>query len=241
MFDTSPYKERNVIADLPGRDPEEVVLIGSHADSWDPAQGADDDGSGVAAVLETARILKSLGVLPKRTIRFAFFSGEEEGTLGSRAYVIAHERELDSHRAVLVMDSGAGAPRGVELHGRADLEAPTKTLLGPLASLGATSTTLEASFDRDHAPFMVVGVPAMTLWVEPGDYDDRHHTAIDTFERVDPQRLAVDTAVLAILAWQLADVPQPIGRRLPPGEAAEILRKSGVENTRKMVYAGADR
>jgi hypothetical protein len=139
------------------------------------------------------------------------------------------------------MDSGAGAPRGVELHGRADLETPTKTLLGPVASLGATSTTLEASFDRDHAPFMVVGVPAMTLWVEPGDYDDRHHTAIDTFERVDPQRLAVDTAVLAILAWQLADVPQPIGRRLPPGEAAEILRKSGVENTRKMVYAGADR
>ncbi len=77
------------------RTPSEVVLIGAHYDSWDPAEGADDDGSGVAAVLEAARILKTLGVTPKRTIRFAFFSGEEEATLGSRAYVVAHEKELD--------------------------------------------------------------------------------------------------------------------------------------------------
>ena len=240
-FDTSPYMERNVIADLPGKEPGEIVLIGAHYDSWDPAQGADDDGSGVAAVLEVARILKSLGVAPKRTIRFAFFSGEEEATLGSRAYVASHEKEMDSHRAVLVMDSGAGTPKGVELHGRADLETPMKPLLASLSAFGATSTTLEATFDRDHGPFMVVGVPAMTLWVEPGDYDDRHHTVIDTFERVDAQKLALDAAVMGILAWQLADAPQPIGRRLSETEAAELLRKSGVENTKKMVYAGGNR
>ena len=168
-FDTSPYRERNVIADLPGREPGEVVLVGAHYDSWDVAQGADDDGSGVAAVLEAARILKSLGVTPRRTIRFAFFSGEEEAALGSRAYVAAHEKELDALRAVLIMDSGAGTPLGLELHGRADLEPAAKKLLAPLAGLGATATTLEASFDRDHGPFMVVGVPAVTLWVERGD------------------------------------------------------------------------
>ncbi len=197
-FDTSPYRERNVIADLPGTDASEVVLIGAHYDSWDLAEGADDDGSGVAAVLEVARILKSLGVAPKRTIRFAFFYGEEEATLGSRAYVATHETELDSLKAVLVMDSGAQAPRGVELHGRADLEAPMKEALAPLASFGGTATTLAASFDRDHGPFMVAGVPAMTLWVADGTYDERHHAVIDTFDKVDPHWLAVDTAVMGV-------------------------------------------
>jgi carboxypeptidase Q len=240
-FETSPYMERNVIADLPGQNAREIVLIGAHYDSWDPAQGADDDGSGVAAVLEAARILKSLGVPPKRTIRFAFFYGEEEACLGSRAYVVAHEKELDSHHAVLIMDSGAGAPKGVELHGRQDLEAAMKPLLASVATFGASSTTLDATFDRDHGPFLVVGVPAMTLWVEEGDYDTRHHTVLDTFERVDPKNLAVDTAVMAILAWRLAGSPGPIGRRLSEAEAADVLKKSGLEGTKNMVYVGGTR
>ena len=240
-LDTSPYRERNVLADLPGREPGEVVLVGAHYDSWDVAQGADDDGSGVAAVLEAARILKSLGVTPRRTIRFAFFSGEEEATLGSRAYVAAHEKELDTHRAVLVMDSGAGTPLGLELHGRADLEPAAKKLLATLSGLGATATTLDATFDRDHGPFMVVGVPAVTLWVEEGTYDDRHHTVIDTFENVDPKKLAADTAVMAMLAWGLADSAEPFGRRLSPSEVAALLEKSGVAGTKAMVYAGSPR
>ena len=235
-FDTSPYRERNVIADLPGTSPDEVVLIGAHLDSWDPAQGAQDDGSGVAAVLEAARILKSLNVRPRRTIRFAFFSGEEEACLGSRAYVAAHEKELDRLRAVLVMDSGAQAPRGVELHGRADLEEPMKKLLAPLAAFGATAVTLDATFDRDHAPFLVAGVPAFTLWVEDGDYDIHHHTVSDTFDKVDPRLLATDTAVMAIAAWELANTAEPVGRRLSPAEAAELMKKSGVEGTRRMLY-----
>ena len=236
-FDTSPYKERNVVADLTGGALKgEVVLVGAHFDSWDPAQGADDDGSGVAAVLEAARILKGLNLAPRRTIRFAFFSGEEEAALGSRAYVAAHEKELDVLRAVLVMDSGAQAPKGVELHGRADLEPAMKKALAPLASLGATATTLDASFDRDHAPFLVVGVPAMTLWVEPGTYDDHHHTVIDTFDKVDPHWLAVDTAVMATVAWGLANAAEPVGRRLSAAEAGELMKKSGVEGTRKMLY-----
>ncbi len=240
-FDTSPYLERNVIADLPGRDASEIVLLGAHYDSWDPAEGADDDGSGVAAVLEAARILRSLGIQPRRTIRFAFFYGEEEATLGSRAYVATHEKELDALKAVLVMDSGAQAPKGVELHGRADLEAPMRRALRSVASLGASSTTLEASFDRDHGPFMVVGVPAMTLWVEPGTYDDRHHTVIDTFDGVDPHWLAVDTAVMGILAWELANGPEPVGRRLSPTEADALLKGSGVEGTKRMVYGASPR
>ncbi len=235
-FDTSPYRERNVIADLPGATPDDVVLIGAHLDSWDPAEGAQDDGSGVAAVLEAARILKRLNVRPRRTIRFAFFSGEEEACLGSRAYVTAHEKELDRLRAVLVMDSGAQAPRGLELHGRADLEEPVKKLLAPLAAFGASAVTLDATFDRDHAPFMVAGVPAFTLWVEDGDYDIHHHAVSDTLDKVDPRLLATDTAVMAIAAWQLANAEQPVGRRLTPAEASELMKTSGVEGTRRMLY-----
>jgi len=241
-FDTSPYAERNVVADLPGgAAKDEVVLLGAHFDSWDPAQGADDDGSGVAAVLDAARILKSLNLTPRRTIRFAFFSGEEEATLGSRAYVAMHEKELDRLSAVLVMDSGAGKPRGIELHGRADLEAPVKSALSPLASFGATETTLDASFDRDHAPFMAVGVPALTLWVEAGTYDDRHHTVIDTFENVDPHWLAVDAAVMGIAGWRLANAPGPIGPRLSEAAAAELMKKTGVASTHDMVYGASPR
>jgi hypothetical protein len=88
---------------------------------------------------------------------------------------------------------------------------------------------------------MVVGVPALTLWVEEGDYDERHHTAIDTFERVDSRKLAVDTAVVAILGWELANAEQPIGRRLSSAEAEQLLEKSGVAGTKRMVYGGSAR
>jgi hypothetical protein len=241
-FDTSPYRERNVLADLTGSAPgNEVVLVGAHFDSWDPAQGANDDGSGVAAVVEAARILKSLGVHPRRTIRFAFFSGEEEACLGSRAYVKAHEAELDSLRAVLIMDSGAQAPKGVQIQGRADLESPLRRILAPLRSFGADGISLEASFDQDHAPFVAVGVPAFTLWVEEGEYDTHHHTVTDTFDKVEPRMLAVDTAVVAIAAHALADAAEPPGKRLSAAEASELMRKTGVEGTRRMLYGASPR
>jgi carboxypeptidase Q len=242
-FDTTLYQERNVIADLPGgalRD--EVVLLGAHFDSWDPAQGANDDGSGVAAVLEAARILKSLRVQPRRTLRFTFFSGEEEGCLGSRAYVKAHEADLDLLRAVLIMDSGAQAPKGFQIQGRTDLESSLRRIVAPpLRSFDASGISLEASFDQDHAPFVVAGVPAFALWVEEGEYDTHHHTVTDTFDKVDPRMLAVDTAVMAIAAYSLADAAEPPGGRLSEAEAAELMQKTGVEGTRRMVYGTSPR
>ncbi len=240
-FDTSPAKERNVIADLPGSDAGEMVLLGAHFDSWDPAQGANDDGSGVAALIEAARILKSLGAKPRRTIRFAFFSGEEEALLGSRAYVVAHEKELDRLRTVLIMDAGAQAPLGFQIQGRADLEAGVRARLAPLSPLGAAGVSLEATFDQDHAPFVAAGVPAFTLWVEPGDYDVHHHAITDTFDKVDQRTLAIDTAVMAIAAYELANSAEPVGRRLSGAEAADLMQKTGVESTRRMVYGASPR
>ncbi len=241
-FETSPYRERNVVADLPGSDASgEMVLVGGHFDSWDPAQGADDDGSGVAAVLEAARVLKSLGVAPRRAIRFAFFSGEEQACLGSRAYVVAHERELDRLKTVLIMDEGAQAPHGFEIQGRSDLEAAAAARLAPLSTLGASGVSLDASFDQDHAPFVAVGVPAFTLWVDPGDYDTRHHAVVDTFEHVDRRWLAVDSALMAVAAWSFANAPEPVGRRLSEAESAELMKKTGVEGTHRMVYGASAR
>jgi carboxypeptidase Q len=241
-FESTPYRERNVIADLSGdASKDEVVLVGAHFDSWDPAQGASDDGAGVAAVLEAARILKSLGVTARRTIRFAFFSGEEQGCLGSRAYIVEHENELDRLKTVLIMDEGPQAPLGFQLHGRADLEANVRKTLTPLTSLGAAGVSLDATFDQDHGPFVVVGVPAFSLHVDRGEYDIHHHAVTDTFDKVDPRLLAIDTAVMGVAAWSFADAPNPVGRRLSEAEAEAVMKTSGVASARRMLYGSSQR
>src|SRR5262249_56163109 len=111
----SPGRERNVVADLPGDDTREMVLLTAHFDDWDPAQGANDNGAGVAVVLEAARIFKRLGIRPKHTIRFVFFSGEEQLSNGSRAYIDRHKAEVDSNRPVINIDCRAPPPLGFML------------------------------------------------------------------------------------------------------------------------------
>ncbi|MBK5295649.1 MAG: M20/M25/M40 family metallo-hydrolase [Vicinamibacteria bacterium] len=235
-FDASPAQERNVVAEITGTTPGEVVLVGAHFDSWDPGQGAQDDGVGVAAILEAARILKSLGIRPRRTIRFVFFSGEEQGLLGSRAYIETHRAELDGLRAAVIMDSGAQTPRGFMIHGRSDIEAATRSVLAPLAALGASGVSLEASFDMDHGPFLAAGVPVFTLWVDEGEYDTHHHAISDTFDKVDPHMLALDTAVMAVAAYRLADAADAPARRLSAAEATHLLETLGLESLRRAVY-----
>lgn len=120
-FGSSRGVERNAVADLKGSDDREMVLLCAHFDSWDPAQGANDNGAGVAAVLEAARIFKALKIQPQHTIRFVFFSGEEQLSNGSRAYVEQHKNELDNIRAAFNIDCGAHPPLGFAIHGRQDL------------------------------------------------------------------------------------------------------------------------
>jgi Zn-dependent M28 family amino/carboxypeptidase len=225
-LDTSPATERNVIAELRGSSmPDHMILVGGHFDSWDTATGANDDGSGVAAVVEAARILQSLGFRGRRTIRFAFFTGEEQAILGSHAYVESHESELDRVDAVAIMDEGAGAPRGFRLHGRTDLESALRRILEPLSPLDATGLSQEASFDQDHAYFLAAGVPALSLWVYPGEYDTHHHAITDTIDKIDRRTLATDTAVMAAAIVALADA-ESIGRRLMPAERTELLKRT---------------
>jgi len=239
-FSSGPVPERNVVAELPGSDPSGMVLLTAHFDSWDPAQGANDNGAGVATVLEAARILKMLNVKPKHTIRFVFFSGEEQSDLGSRAYVQRHKAELDKIWAVFNTDAGAQSPLGLKLYGRADLEASTKKLLAPLAPLNANRTFLDADFDSDEESFMVVGVPAYSLAVEEGDYHVRHHTIVDTFERIDPKMLALHTAVLATLGYTFANADEAPGKRLSAPEVGELLRRTGLEQLYKLDYGNVN-
>ena len=231
-FDEHPATERNVIADLPGSSlpgssPESMVLVGAHFDSWDPAQGADDNGSGVAAVLEAARVLKSLNVKTKATIRFAFFSGEEQACLGSRAYIATHKNELDHLWAAIIMDNGALRPTGFSLHGRDDLEAALKQRLSPMSPFGAANILTGGDLYSDDETFVVAGVPSLSLEVVPSDYDNRHHTIIDTFDKIDPQALDLDTAALALASYYIANADQPLGRRLSSQEVDRLLKKTG--------------
>lgn len=232
-----PVQERNVVADLQGADTNEMVLLTAHFDSWDPAQGANDNGVGVAAVLDGARLLKSLDIHPRHTIRFVFFSGEEQSDLGSRAYIGRHKAELDNIRAMINTDAGAQAPLGLKLYGRKDLEAATAKTVQPLASLGADKLFLEADFESDEESFMVVGVPAYSLAVEPGDYYAvRHHTIVDTYERVDPRMLSLDSAVLTIAALGFADADRRPGKRLSPAEVHDLFQRTNLEKLFEMDY-----
>jgi carboxypeptidase Q len=238
-FSSGPVSERNVVADLAGTDPSEMVLLTAHFDSWDPAQGANDNGAEVATVLEAARILKLLKIGPRHTIRFVFFSGEEQSDLGSRAYVQQHKQELDNIRAVFNTDAGVQAPIGFKLYGRTDLEVSTRKLLSPLAPLGVDRVFTDADFDSDEESFMVVGVPAYSLAVEPEDYYVRHHTIVDTFERIDPRMLSLHTAVLAAAGYMFANSEARPGRRLAPSEVKELLHKTGLESLYELDYPDA--
>jgi carboxypeptidase Q len=214
-----------------------MVLLCAHFDSWDAAQGANDNGAGVAAVLEAARIFKLLRIQPKHTIRFVFFSGEEQLSNGSRAYIEQHKDELDKIRAVFNVDSGAHPPLGFAIHGRQDMEAISKVLLKPLAPLGADRVFLDADFDSDQETFIVAGLPIYSLRVEPGDYDSRHHTIIDTFERVDPRMLAIHTAVMAVAGYSFANAEQRPGRRLSAAEVQDLLKRTGLEQLYQLEYS----
>jgi Zn-dependent M28 family amino/carboxypeptidase len=222
-------KVPNVIAELPGRDKAAgVVLIGAHLDSWHPGTGAQDNGTGVASVLETARAMKGLNRPPRRTVRFVLFGGEEQGLLGSAAYVRRHQADLDGIDAVLVTDSGSEPAQGWMLMGREDEKSAVQALKPLLSGLGADGISSDATFafQTDHAPFEFRGVPELVLWTGSDKYDTLHHKASDTFDSVVQKDLAQGAAVIAATAYAIADSPQPFAPHLSPAEVRSMVEKS---------------
>jgi len=202
----------NVVAEILGSEkPEEVVVIGAHLDSWDLGTGAIDDGAGVAMVLDTMRIAASMPRPPRRTLRAVLFMNEENGGEGAVAY---HEASLAAgtrHVAAMEADAGAGRPTGVDVTaGQGGMEA-VRAMAAPLDVLGASRVGAGGG-GVDISPLAYAGVPLLSLAQETSRYFDWHHSAADTFDKVDPRALAEATAAFAWMAWALADSPVP----LPP-------------------------
>lgn len=228
---SGPIQVSNVIAEIPGREkPEEWILIGAHLDSWDYGTGAQDNGTGAAMVLEAARAIASLGQAPRRTIRFALWGGEEQGLLGSTAYVKAHISELENCVAALNTDNGAGHPKGWKVEGRGDVAEGLKPLSETiLEGMGAGMISQETTYDTDHGPFMLTGIPALDLLVDESHYGEVHHKASDTFDKVDPHNLADGAAVVAVTAYNIAESSAPLAKHLDHSGVAEILKKANLD------------
>jgi carboxypeptidase Q len=228
---SGPVLSSSVIAEIHGSDkPDEWIVVGAHLDSWDLATGAQDDGTGAIMVLEAARAIASLPHPPRRSIRFALWTGEEPGLLGSRAYVQTHAKELDRCVAVVNTDNGAGKPRGWIVEGREDMKAALADMIPKyLKGYGADQVSMETTFDTDQGPFMLRGIPAFDLWVDDVPYNAVHHKSSDTVDKVDPAYFRADGAIVAVLAYVIAQREQPVGPRLDHAAVGEILKKAQLD------------
>jgi len=207
--DTSGY---NVIAEIPGTDPalkNEVVLVGAHLDSWHSATGATDNADAVAATMEAMRMLRAVGAQPRRTIRLALWGGEEEGLLGSKAYVEKHLKSDAAARDAIAVylndDPGMGPTYGFYSEENAAAKAIFDEWLRPLGDLGVKRNPVDKIGSTDHLSFTAVGIPGFTTLKDYRDYDVRtHHTNADFYERVSEKDLRQSAIVMAVFAWHAA-------------------------------------
>lgn len=207
----------NVIAEIPGRDPamrDQVVMVGAHLDSWHTAAGATDNADGAAAVLEAMRILQAIGAQPRRTIRAALWSGEEEGLLGSRAYVQQHFATPVQREQLYVYlndDPGSGKTLGFYMEGNRAAKTIFDRWLGLLRDLGASRNILEGIGSTDHVPFNEAGMPGFNVIKDFGLYDARtRHTNADYSERISENDLKESAIFIATFAWQAAVADEKI-------------------------------
>jgi len=227
----------NVIAEIPGgRKKDEVVMLGAHLDSWHAGTGATDNAAGCAVVLEAVRILKALNLKMDRTVRLALWSGEEQGLLGSRAYVGEHfgdpvtmalKPEHARLAAYFNLDNGSGRVRGVYLQGNDMVRPIFEAWLAPFKDLGATTLALADTGGTDHKSFDAVGLPGFQFIQDPLDYMTRtHHSELDVYDHAVPADLMQASAVMASLVYHAAartemlprkTLPQPLPKQQPGG------------------------
>jgi hypothetical protein len=222
----------NVVAEIRGSErPDEWILIGAHLDSWDFGTGAQDNGTGAISVLEIGRALMSLGKAPRRSVRLALWGGEEQGLLGSYAYTQAHQSELNECVAVLNTDNGAGHPKGWKVEGREDLRKAMQPWSdGLLKDLNGGELSLDTTYDTDHGPFVLQGIPALDLWVDMSHYMEIHHKASDTLDKVDGLDFKAGEAIVAVTAYAIAQSETPIAAHIDHAAVGEILNKAKLED-----------
>ena len=203
----------NVIGDLKGSEhPEQVVIVSGHLDSWDLGTGAIDDGAGVAVSMETANSIQKLHLHPKRTMRVIAWMNEENGSEGSKTYARDHASDMANHFAAIETDGGAGHPLGISMKARPE----TKTMLTPVAAIlqesGAGILSFSEHSGADIDPLDKAGVPTFSPIQDSRFYFNYHHTAADTLDKIVPKELAENAAVVAVAAYALANLEQPLPR-----------------------------
>jgi Zn-dependent M28 family amino/carboxypeptidase len=223
----------NVIAELPGgSQKEQIVMMGAHLDSVSAGLGATDNAAGCAVVMEAARILKSLDLRLNRTVRLALWGGEEEGLLGSKAYVKRHfanpeTMKLTAEHARLAayfnVDNGTGKIRGVYLQDNDMVRPVFQSWLEPFRDLGATTLSIRRTGGTDHLSFDAVGLPGFQFMQDPVEYETRtHHSNMDVYERIQPGDLMQASAIMASFVFQAANRVEMLPRKPLPKPQPEV-------------------
>jgi Zn-dependent M28 family amino/carboxypeptidase len=233
-FFDEDLKGYNVIAEIPGTDlslKDELVMLGGHLDSWHASTGATDNAAGCAVMMEVVRILKAIGFQPRRTIRIALWSGEEQGLHGSRNYVKNHfadpakmqpTAEHAKVSAYYNLDNGTGKVRGVYLQGNKEAGPIFSNWLEPFKDLGAGTITINNTGGTDHLAFDAVGIPGFQFIQDPIEYDTRtHHTNMDSYDHLVPEDLKQAATIIASFVYHTAQRDQKIPRKpMPQAQAA---------------------
>jgi len=216
-----PADVYNTVAEIPGSEkPDEVVIIGAHIDSWDLGTGTTDNGTGSMVALEAARAIQKLGLKPKRTIRFVLFSGEEQGLCGSRAYVEAHKAELPKISVALIDDIGTGKIVSFGLMENYQDQEIMQRIVAPLRPLGMLEMSERPLGGSDHATFDAAGVPGFYGIQEAAQYFQTHHTQADTFDQAHEADLIQGAQVMAVTAYNIAQLSELLPRKPAPPESA---------------------
>jgi hypothetical protein len=196
----------NVIADWKGSErPEQVVIVSGHLDSWDLGTGAIDDGAGVVVSMETIKLLHDLNIHPRRTVRFVAWMSEEEGSQGAAAYMADHATEMADHIGAIESDLGSDHPTGIYYAGKPALHEWLRPVAEVLDTIGAETLVAAPETGEDIGGLTEKGVPSFAPVQDSRTYFNYHHTAADTFDKVDPRHLDENSAVMAVLAYALAD------------------------------------
>lgn len=223
------YEARNVIGEIRGDERgDEIVVFGAHLDSFDLGTGALDNGANVAMLIDVARQIRRLGLVPARTIRFALWNGEEQGLIGSWRYTEQHADQLDDHVVAASFDIGTGAITGFFTNGREALVPMVDRALQPVAGLGPYTQVNLPVVGTDNFDFLIQGVPNLIAIQADANYASNYHAESDTFDKVDQQQLKLNSAIAAALIWGFANGSERLPRHTH-ADIAELIESTDLE------------